>query len=126
MSDIDHGFIEELRWNVSDAQEFQKKTGHEAVFPLPIVEKALEQIETLKSAPVIINSYADAVNVLQALSRWLCADNRAHYMCIDTKQTDDDGRNLAAVAHSLRAEEQFVAVHQLLEGSRLQRLRENG
>lgn len=96
MSDIDHGFIEELRWNVSDAHEFQKKTGQ------------------------------DAVNVLQALSGWLCADNRAHYMCIDTKKIDDDGRNLAAVAHSLCAEEQFVAVHQLLESSRQQRLRESG
>ena len=126
MTDEDTAFIEELQWNIADAEKFQAETGHKAVFPLEIVRRAADVLARREAPKFRINSYPEAVEALTKLSLWLCSDARAHYMCIETKQQDDDGREIAVVAHSLCTQEQFEAVHRLVEGRRRQKLIDDG
>lgn len=79
---------------------------------------AMLEIHRLRSEAIPADNFTKNLEKLRALGEWFRNENRAFYFIVDTGTKNDDDVEIMAIVHSLHLDEQFVALHRLVEGSR--------
>lgn len=78
----------------------------------------MQRVEELEKFSEPVQTYQQAINLLQWIANWLRDHNHAHYFAVDTKQANEDGVPVACIMHTLHLDEQFMALHRYVEQSR--------
>ncbi len=88
------------------------------------MQVAMKRVAWLEAAPTALTKKEDVLTLMNIMSQWLLENNVAHYFCVDTGNKDDDGRDIACVAHALHTPKQFEAMHYFIEKSKASKIRE--